>query len=148
MNFLKNFKLSQLNSITTSGDSVTTSTSNPVDMAGYEGVVFIANVGKAQGATSGINLYASYSCSSGGTFHSIAGSAIQCGSSDTNFYLATEIAKPLPEQRWMAATVVVTATSNWVTSISAIQYGAKKLPVVQPTCCYTDINVSATSGDF
>jgi hypothetical protein len=151
MNFLKNFKISQLNCGTTEGfDGVgggsVTSTSNPVDMTGYEGVVFIANIVKVCSDTSGANLYVSYSCSSGGTFHAIAGSAIQCGSSDTNFYLASEIVKPLPEQRWLAGTVVVTASCDWVGAISAIQYGPHAFPVTQPTCCYTDMNISATSG--
>jgi hypothetical protein len=148
MNFLKNFKVSQLNCTSTDGvtGGAISSTSNPVDMSGYDGVVFIANIAKVCSDTSGANLYVSYSCSSGGTFHAIAGSAIQCGSSDTNFYLASEIVKPLPDQRWMAAAVVCTATCDWVGAITAIQYSAKKLPVVQQTCSYTDANISATSG--
>lgn len=146
--FLKTNKITQLNCGTTEGvlAGAITSTSNPVDMSGFDNVVFIATISKTVTTTSGANLYVSYSCSSGGTFHAIAGSAVQCGSSDTNFYLASEIVKPLPDQRWMAATVAVPATCSWVGAILAIQSRGHNYPITQATCNYTDVNISATSG--
>lgn len=146
--FLKDIKISQLNCGTTEGvtGGAVTTTSNPVDMAGFESVCFVANVSKTVTSTSGANLYLMYSCSSGGTFHDIAGTAIQCGSSDRNFYLASDLVKVLPDQKWIAAGIAVPATCSWIGAVTAYQYNARKHPVVQPTCNYTDVNISATSG--
>jgi hypothetical protein len=146
MNFLKNFKISQLNCGTTDGveSGSLTSTSNPIDMSGYEGVVFVGSITQLE--TTDSYLSVAYSCSSGGTFHDIAGTKIVGVSSGTNVYYACEINNPLPDQRFMAATVTVTGTCDWVGAIMAIQYGADSMPVTQPTCNVTEIHISATSG--
>jgi hypothetical protein len=147
--FIEDVKIYQLNCGATdngvSGGAVTT-TSNPVDMTAFESVCFVANFIEVLGGTSGANLYLMYSCSSGGTFHDIAGTAIQCGSSNQNFYLASDLVKVLPDQKWIAAGVAVPSTSSRIGAVTAYQYSARNYPVTQATCNYIDINISATSG--
>jgi hypothetical protein len=151
INFLKDFKIYPMACGTTEGvlAGAISSTGNPIDMANVDGAVFIAHVEKVVTTTSGINLYLVASCSSNGTYGDIAGSAIQCGSSDTNFYCAVEYknvsTNPL-DKRWVAAKCAVPATCSWVGSILGITYGGRSYPVTQPTCCYTDMVISATSG--
>jgi hypothetical protein len=151
--FIKNIKITQLNCGTTSCEfattGVVTTTSNPVDMTGFGGVCVVAGITKAEyddTTGSAVKLYLSYSCSSGGTFHAIAGTAVESGTSGTNFYLASELVKPLPEQHWIAGTVVFSGTSSWVGDVIAYQYNAHNYPITQGTCNFTDINISATSG--
>lgn len=147
-NFLTNFHIHQLNCGTTEGvlAGAISSTGNPVDVSRLGGVVFIAGIEKVVTTTSGANLYLVASCSSNGTYAEVAGSAVQCGSSGTNFYLATELVDPHPDKKWVAAKVAVPATCSWVGHITAISYGKNNMPVTQPTCSYTNTIFSATSG--
>lgn len=148
MSFTDNFKISYLAAGTTEGTlaGAMSSTGNPVDMNGYDGVIFIVPVNKVVTTTSGVNVIAYGACSSGATFHSIAGSAVQCGSSDTKFLITCEVVKPQPEHRWMQASAVVPATCTWLGGIIAIQYGPRYAPVTLNTCNYEKVVISATSG--
>lgn len=147
--FFENFKVNQMNCGTTEGmlAGVISSTSNPVDMSGYEGAAFIATIEKVCDSSSPY-IMLMYSCSSGGTFHDIAGTAVSCGTSATNYFIGSEIYKPLPEQRWLASKVVSTVANTciWVGSMLGIQYYARSMPVTQATCNCFEVAISATSG--
>jgi hypothetical protein len=147
--FFENFKVNQMNCGTTEGmlAGVISATSNPVDMSSYEGAAFIATIEKVCGSSAPY-IMLMYSCSSGGTFHDVAGTAVQYGTSATNYYLASEIYKPLPDQRWWAPKVISTVANTciWVGSLIGIQYNARNMPVTQATCNYHEVAISATSG--
>jgi hypothetical protein len=151
MGFFDDVKVTAIKSGTTEGAlaGAFDGTANPVDMAGFDGVAFVCQIAKVVTTTSGVNMYAMASCSSGATFHAIAGTAVQCGSSGTNQYIGIDISKPLPEHRWIGPYAVVPATCTWIGGIMAYQYKGRSLPVTQPattSVARTISVISATSG--
>ncbi|MCR4342020.1 MAG: hypothetical protein NUW01_19255, partial [Gemmatimonadaceae bacterium] len=152
MNLLNNFKITTIFSTTsgnlgTTGVAVAVSTagssggdsttkggfpfpSTGLDMAGYDGVVFVA---QAAGSSAGINaLFASYhadtSTALSTTFTEYPKAHAKSASASTVYdTIALDVVKPV--YRFINATMQLAATSEVPISIVAIQYRGSKAPI-------------------
>ena len=115
-------KLTKVTDHTTAGTSAVNSGS--VDMAGFEGVIFISSFGTA---ASGNTVEAAQSTDDS-SFSDLLGSSVTSGSSDEDVWI--DIYRP--QERYVRAEFA-RGTSSTLESIWAIQYGAKKLPVDNTT---------------
>lgn len=98
--------------------------SDSVDMAGWEGVLFVTSFGTAN-ADNTVNLAQSSDDSS---FTDLEGTKVSSGSSDEDVWLDVY----MPAERYVRLEAVRTASST-LESIWAIQYGPSKLPVDNTT---------------
>ena len=97
-------------------------TSDSVDMAGYEGVIFFASYGTA--ATDNLpNAETSSDDGSSDAFTDLAGTEVGVGSSDEDVWL--EIHRPV--ERYVKV-IYARGTSTTLGDIWAIRYGARTLP--------------------
>jgi hypothetical protein len=115
-------KLTKVADHTAAGTSTVNATG--VDMAGYEGVIFITSFGTAA-ADNSINAQQSTDNSS---FADLAGTSVVSGTSDEDVWV--DIYRPL--ERYVRIEAIRT-TSSTLESIWAIQYGARKQPVDNTT---------------
>ena len=128
-------KLSVVNTGAAAG--VTAVTSSPVDMAGYDSVMFIISLG-TQVAGAVITATAEQATTSGGAYAPIvdgisgnnaAATFTDVGGNSDNGVLVVDVLRPLEE---FVECVVTRATANSViNNVIAVQYNAKKKPVVQ-----------------
>lgn len=102
-------------------DGTTAVNSTEVDMAGYDGVIFISSFGTA---AAGNTINAAQCATSDGTYDDLLGSSVTSGTSDEDVWL--DIYRP--QDRYVRAEFA-RGTSSTLESVYAIQYGAKKLPV-------------------
>ena len=99
--------------------------SDGVDMAGFEGVIFMTSFGTAAAD----NLANAQQSTDNSTFAALLGTAVaQGGASDEDVWI--DIYRPL--ERYVSLHVD-RGTSSTLESIWAIQYGARKLPVDNTT---------------
>lgn len=111
-----------------SGAATSDVDSTGVDMANFEGVLFITSFGTAA-ADNIINAQQSSDDGSTDTYGDLAGSAVGlAGASDEDQFI--DVFRPV--KRYVRCHVE-RATSSTVESIWAIQYGARKLPVDNTT---------------
>jgi hypothetical protein len=123
MNLIKNAKISMPILYNTE----TSSTSAAVDMAGYDNVLFILEVGTS-GSTA-VAMHLESGASSAMTdMIDLEGTSI-VSSSTGRSCIASDLIKP--PYRYVRPVVVATTESCY--SVLAIQYGARKLPVTQST---------------
>ena len=99
--------------------------SDPVDMAGFEGVLFITSFGTA---ASGNTLLASQDTASGGSYTDLLGTSVTSGTSDEDVWLDVY----RPTKRYVRVEAA-RGTSSTLESIWAIQYGARVQPVDNTT---------------
>ena len=98
-----------------------------VDMAGYEGVLFLTSFGTA--ATNNyISVQTSSDDGSVDTFTDLTGTKVGATASDEDVWV--DVLRP--RERYLRVHVEL-GTSSTVESIWAIQYGARKLPVDNTT---------------
>ena len=140
-----------LSTAASSGGDSTTATGIPfgstgLDMAGYDGVVFIATV---TGSSAGANfLRAAWSAVSSTdaitNFTEYPTAHAKGGASASTVYdkLVLDVVRPV--KRYIAAIVGVAATSEVVLDITAIQYVAGKSPVTSTSTGYF-IGATATA---
>ena len=95
--------------------------STGVDMAGYEGVLFITSFGTAA-ADNTVN--AAKGLTLGGTYDDLLGSSVASGTSDEDVWI--DVYRPIDRFVRLEA---ARGTSSTLESIWAVQYGARKLPV-------------------
>ena len=160
MNLLKNIKVTTVYTSTSaavgstgpvaglstagsSGGDSTTKTGIPfgstgLDMAGYDGVVFIATVA---GSSAGLNfLRAAWSAVSSTdaitNFTNYEKAYVTGGASASTVYdkIALDVYRPV--KRYIAAIVGVAATSEVVLDITAIQYRGSKAPITSVSTGY------------
>jgi hypothetical protein len=99
--------------------------SDSVDMAGFEGVIFITSFGTA---AAGNTLLASQDTASGGSYTDLLSSSVTSGTSDEDVWI--DVYKP---SKQFVRCEAARGTSSTLESIWAIQYGARKLPVDNTT---------------
>ena len=100
-------------------------TSAAVDMAGYEGVLFLTSFGSAAANNT---LLASQDTASGGAYTDLLGTSVASGTSDEDVWI--DIYRPLKRYVRVEA---ARGTSSTLESIWAIQYGGRKQPVDNTT---------------
>ncbi len=116
-----------------------------VNLAGYEGVVFVALCAGINTTTAPTKLYAYESTSAGGTYSALAGFCTVDESS--NKLLILDINKPL--QQYMKPRIDRNSTKNNIDAVLTIRYGGHKLgisyPSTESTVADTTCLVSPTS---
>jgi hypothetical protein len=136
MNLIKNVKMS----LPVLYNTETSSTSAVIDMAGYESVCFVLQMGTS-GSTNVAMHIESGSSSGGGDAVDLTGTEI-ISTSTGRSAVASDLIKP--PYRYVVPVVVATTESAY--SVLALQYGARVLPVSQSTDITADeVNVG-TSG--
>jgi hypothetical protein len=116
-------KITKVQDHTVAGTSAVNS--DAVDMAGFEGVLFVTSFGTAA-ANNLVN--AAQETTSNGTFADLLGTSVTSGTSDEDVWLDIY----MPQERYVRLEVA-RGTSSTLESIWAIQYGAKKQPVTNST---------------
>ena len=99
--------------------------SDGVDMAGYEGVLFVTSFGTAN-ANNTVN--AAQGLTSGGTYDDLLGTSVASGTSDEDVWI--DVYRPIDRFVRLEA---ARGTSSTLESIWAIQYGGRKQPVDNTT---------------
>ncbi len=136
--------LSERIKITKVNDDSTASTvtvdSTSVDMAGYDGVLFVTSYGTA--AADNL-LEASESTAASSGFGALLGSEVGAAASDEDQWI--DIGRP--NDRYVRCSAV-RATSTTISSIWAFQYGARDVPVDNTTAgtIHGEQHVSPSTG--
>jgi len=104
-----------------SGSADTAVTSDPVDMSGFEGVLFVTSFGTA---AAGNTILASQDTASGGSYEDLAGTSVSSGTSDEDVWVDVY----RPSKRYVRCEIA-RGTASTLESIYAIQYGPRVLPV-------------------
>jgi hypothetical protein len=123
MQLSSKIKITKVKDHTADGTSAVNS--DGVDMAGFEGVIFITSFGTA---ASGNTVNAAQGADNASDWVDLTGSSVTSGTSDEDVWI--DINKP--SDRYVRAEVA-RGTSSTLESIYAIQYGPKKLPVDNTT---------------
>lgn len=116
-------KVTKVADHTTAGTSAVESTG--VDMAGYEGVLFLTSFGTA---ASNNTVKASQDTASGGSYTDLEGTSVTSGTSDEDVWV--DVYKPTKRYVRLEA---ARGTSSTLESIWAIQYGPRTMPVDNTT---------------
>lgn len=125
--FLEDVKVTKLNDATAAGTTAINST--VVDMQGYDGVVFLTNMGTIA-PTGTATLKVQQDVASGmGTAADLAGSGQAFVDTDDNKSVAADVKRP--RERYLRLVITrATANSDWG-PIWCLQYRARKAPVTQ-----------------
>ena len=123
MQLSNGIKITKVQDHTTAGTDAVNS--DGVDMANFEGVLFLTSFGTA--ATDN-TVNAAQGLTSGGTYDDLEGTETGATASDEDVWL--DIYRPLDR---FVRLEVVRGTSTTLESIWAIQYGARNLPVDNTT---------------
>ena len=123
MQLSNGIKITKVQDHTTAGTDAVNS--DGVDMANFEGVLFLTSFGTA--ATDN-TVNAAQGLTSGGTYDDLLGTETGATASDEDVWL--DIYRPLDR---FVRLEVVRGTSTTLESIWAIQYGARNLPVDNTT---------------
>jgi hypothetical protein len=136
MNLTKNVKVTKVSAGGTSAGTAVNSTS--VDMAGFEGVVFLGSI-----ATAHANNFANAAQSSdNSTFTDLAGSKVVTASNAHSFMI--DINKP--SARYVRCELDRGGADTVYGDIYAIQYGAKVAPTTHGTTIDAELHVSPVTG--
>ena len=136
MNFLKNVKITMVNDAAASAGTAIDSDS--VDMAGFDGVVFVDQMTTAN-ASNFANVATSSDDSS---FNDLLGSKVTPGDSGDSW--AIEIHKPL--ERYLRCEVDRGGANTAVGAIYAFQYTGRKVAVTQGTTIDSEIHAGPAEG--
>lgn len=124
---LGDVKITKLNDATAAGTSAINST--VVDMAGYDGVVFLTNTGTFTASGTATAKVQQDSAVGMGAAADLTGTSQAFVDTDDNKSVAVDIKRPL--ERYLRLVVTrATANSEWG-PIWALQYRARTLPVTQ-----------------
>lgn len=140
-NFLDEFKITKLNDATAAG--ITAINSAVVDMAGFDGIVFLTNVGTiAATGTASIKAQQDIVVGMAGAAD-LAGTGQSFIDTDDNKSVAVDVKRP--NERFLRLVITrATANSDWG-PIWAIQYRTRKAPVTQELDKY-ETHVSPAEG--
>lgn len=129
---LKNIRISRLFNSSGAAKTSTALYGKALDMAGFEGCLFIAQGSSQQSGASTDHMYMAVQSASatGGTFKTVYGSCCsptaQWTSANFNYKtLAVDVFKPLSTRPILRPILVGTCTGDFQ-SITAIQYGSRK----------------------
>ena len=116
-----------------------------IDMANYEGVVFIAVLGTlASGAVTGLKVQMGNE-SNLSDAADLVGTAVSMADSDDNKLLVLDIHRPA--ERYVRAVVTRGTADATIDGVIAIQYGARLLPASQDsTVAGIETHVSSAEG--
>jgi len=137
MNLSKNVKITKVSALAASAGSAVNS--DEVDMAGFDGVVFIGRIETADVANFA---NAAQSSVSGGTFLDLLGTAIITGDDADSFLI--DVYKPT--DRYVRCEVDRGGANTIAGDIYAIQYGAHKKPTSHGTTIDAETHVSPAEG--
>jgi hypothetical protein len=121
---------------TAAGTSTITQTTG-LDMAGYDGAVFIIRLGTPSATNT---LKVSQCDAVSGTYSDLASTATSSGSDGP---LILEINRPKEQ---FLKYVVTRAVSTTIDTVAVIQYGARTRPVTQPTGSVVETYVNPSEG--
>jgi hypothetical protein len=122
------FKISQLATVTAGAAAAADLAPSAVDMAGYQGVIFVVAIGPmVAGAVASIKAQQSSDNGAADGWSDIAGSsqAVPVASADKTFYI--DVVRPT--KRYVRPFVARATQNATVGAITAIQYGARRRPV-------------------
>jgi hypothetical protein len=136
MNFIKNFNLVAVQTLTSTGSTAATGSAQ-VDMQGYDGVVFLAPF-SANGGT-GITLVGQGSTTAGSGDQSYANAT--AASTVAAGMVAVDLYKPT--MRYARSLITISSTAAVCPGVIAIQYGGSKFPITQSTTSVHDSTVVA-----
>jgi hypothetical protein len=119
MNLSNHVKITKVKDHTTAATSAVES--DPVDMQGYEGVMFVTSFGTAAANNT---ILAAQDVASGGSYTDLLGTSVSSGTSDEDVWIDVY----RPSKRYVRVEIA-RGTSSTLESIYAIQYGARVLPV-------------------
>jgi hypothetical protein len=140
VNLSKNVKITRLAAYQGAAGSDYTSAA-AVNMADYEGCLFIASIGTAA-ANNGMKILQSSDNGSVDTFADLEGSKVLSDATQTQF--AIDIYRP--QEQYLRPTII-RGTSTTIESVWAIQYGPKKAPVTNTsTTLAAETHVSPDEG--
>lgn len=124
---LEEANITKLNDATTAG--LTTINSTVVDMAGFDGVVFLTNSGTIDATgTAAVKVQQDIAVGMGGAAD-LAGTGQAFVDTDDNKSVAVDVKRPL--ERYVRLVITrATANSDWG-PIWALQYRARQVPVTQ-----------------
>lgn len=122
MQLSNHVKITKVQDHTAAGTTAVNSTG--VDMAGYEGVLFVTSFGTA---ASGNTLEAAQSADDS-TYNDLAGTSVTSGTSDEDVWI--DVYRPIDRYVRVEA---ARGTSSTLESIWAIQYGGRVQPVDNTT---------------
>ncbi len=130
----RNCKVTNVKTFQSAAQSTVTSTR--VDMAGYEGVMFIVSMGVIDGSAT-TTCYVRQDTATGmGGGAQIAGTVITIADDDDDYAFVMDVYRP--EERYLDVQVTRTTSNSEVESIVAIQYGARKVPVTHDSSTVAD----------
>jgi len=138
MNEKQNVKITKVHAYESAAGS--THYSDILDMAGFEGVVFVASIGTAA-ANNGVNAQQDTDAA-GGTMADLEGTKILSDATQTDFVL--DIYRPTERYVRLA---VLRGTSTTIEAVWAIQYGAHKMPTDNDTAAQaSEVHASPAEG--
>lgn len=106
--------------------------SNYLDMANFQGVIFLIVVG-VMAASSTADFKVNQCDTSGGTYADLTGTAVtQFSATDDDKFALIDVFDP-EEQYLKVTTTRGNGGNSTIECLMAIQYGARKLPITQPT---------------
>ena len=113
-----------------------------VDMSGWDGVLFICELGTITG--SGTVTLAIGQAATDTTVDALSGaSAAASGSADSDLNLIVEVFRPT--DRYVGGTLTCAVANSIIGGVTAIQYRGIKAPVTQPTASMAAALVSLVS---
>jgi hypothetical protein len=136
MNFLKNVKITLVNDAAASAGTAVNSSS--VDMAGFDGVVFVGKMATVN-ATNSAHVATS---SDDSAFNDLLGTSVVPGDDADSW--AIEVHKPL--ERYLRCEVVRSGANTALGEIYAFQYTARKAAVTQGTTIDSEVHASPAEG--
>ena len=100
-----------------------------VDMAGYEGVLFVVSLGAI--TTTGIATVKVSQCdTSGGSYADLTGTSVaSTADGDAQGLILVEVINPL--ERYLKVTVTTATANVEIDSVTAIKFGAKAMPITE-----------------
>lgn len=117
-------------------------TSTVVDSAGYDGVMFVANIGTV--ASASVTLAITGAPSTSAAFQALSGATVTSTTGDDDGPLVVNVHKPLQAFRFMKATLSHAAAAE-LGGIMAYKYGPHKIPTTWPTSAAVNGGVSVVS---
>jgi len=125
VNLLPNINVIKVMDAVAAGTGDTQDTTE-IDMAGYDGCVFIASVGTLT-ATAVTDFRLRDATSSGGSYADIAGSKLSWADTADNTINVIDIYRPL--ERYLKGRITRATANAVINGVYAIQYRGQKLPV-------------------
>lgn len=144
LSLLKEAKIERVMNAVAAGQ--TTQTSSAVDMADYEGCLFIALLGACDG-TSVPSLKAQQSSDDGSTdsYADLLGTSVAGTDADDNKMLILDVYRP--RERYLKALVTRATADVVIDGVLAIKYGPRKTPITQGSdVANSELHVSPAEG--